>query len=333
MKKRLLALALSLTMLFSLSACGNKAEDGAKGNLKDVTFVLDWTPNTNHTGLYVAQEKGYFAEEGLNVKLIQPPEDGSATLVAAGGADFGIGYQDTIAPAWAKKDPLPVTAIAAVLQHNTSGILTPAERLVQRPKDLEGKTYATWDSPIEKAMLKYVVEKDGGDFSKVKLVPATVTDEPSAMRSGQVDALWVYYAAGGVACEVQKVPTNYFDFISFGPVFDYYTPMLIASNRLLEEDPELVKAFLRATSKGYTFAAEHPKEAADILLKLNPELDREYIEKSQEWLSPYYIAEAKKWGVFDRDRWNAFYQWLNEEKLIEMPIADDFGFTNAYLEE
>ena len=138
-------------------------------------------------------KKGYFEEAGLEVEIVQPPEDGAEALVASGKADFGVSFQDTMAPALAGENALPITAVAALVQHNTSGIISREGEGMDTPKGLEGKKYATWDAPVEKAMLKNVVESDGGDFSKVELVPSTVTDEVSALTSRSVDAIWIFY--------------------------------------------------------------------------------------------------------------------------------------------
>ena len=172
MKRRILALLMATMMVVIFVGCGNTSDTDREKDIKDiqkVTFVLDWTPNTNHTGLYVAQEKGYFEDAGIEVEIVQPPEGGAEMLVASGKADFGISFQDTMAPALVGDDALPITAVAAVLQHNTSGIISRKGEGMNTPKGMEGHTYATWNSPVELATLEQVVEKDGGDFSKVDL--------------------------------------------------------------------------------------------------------------------------------------------------------------------
>ena len=141
----------------------DKDSDKSKEKTK-ISFVLDWTPNTNHTGLYVAQEKGYFSDAGLEVEIVQPPEDGAEMLVGANKAQFGVSFQDSMLPAVAGDNAMPIEAVAAVVQHNTSGIISLKGKGMDKPKGLEGKKYATWDMPIEKATLKQVVEADGGDF-------------------------------------------------------------------------------------------------------------------------------------------------------------------------
>ncbi|MBY0759138.1 ABC transporter substrate-binding protein [Sellimonas caecigallum] len=333
MKKKILAMVLAGCMVFSMAACGSEQNNSQdkKEKKEKVTFVLDWTPNTNHTGLYVAQEKGYFDEEGLEVEIVQPPEDGADALVASGKAQFGISFQDTMAPGVTGEDAIPTTAVAAVVQHNTSGIISRKGEGMDRPKGLEGKKYATWDAPIEKAMMKNVVEADGGDFSKVELIPSTVTDEVSALKSKSVDAIWIFYAWAGIATEVAGLETDYFAFKDINPAFDYYTPVIIANNDFLKDEPETAKKFLNAVKKGYEDAIEDPKEAADILCEASPELDKDLVLASQEYLKDQYIADADSWGYIDPERWNSFYNWLNENGLTETEIPENTGFSNEYL--
>ena len=323
---KVLALILALSMLLSLTACGGKEEE-------TITFVLDWTPNTNHTGIYVALQKGWFEEAGLKVDVVQPPEGGSALLVASGKAQFAVTAQDSIAPALTGENAMPITAVAAILQHNTSGIVSRKGEGMDTPRGLEGHKYATWDSPVEKATIRQVMTADGGDFDKVVLIPSTVTDEVSALRSGDVDAIWIFYGWAGIACEVAGLPIDYFDFADFDPVLDFYTPIIVSNNDWLQNNPETARAFLSALSRGYEFAAENPREAADILMEAAPELksNQELVYRSQEYLAGEYIADAARWGEIDPDRWGGYFTWLNDNGLMETPLDPAAGFTNDYL--
>ncbi|MGM9521049.1 MAG: ABC transporter substrate-binding protein [Oscillospiraceae bacterium] len=331
--KGLAALLLALAMVMALGSCA-KSDDGKdSAELTDISFVLDWTPNTNHTGVYVALANGYYEEAGLNVTVVQPPDDGAEVLVASGKAQFGVSFQDTMSPALVGEDALPITAVAAVIQHNTSGIVSRAGEGMDRPKGLEGHKYATWDLDVEKATLKQVVEVDGGDFSKVELIPSTVTDEVSALQSKSVDAIWIFYGWAGVACEVAGLDIDYFAFSDIDPVFDYYTPVIIANNDFLADNPDAAKAFLAATAKGYEYAIENPEDAAQILMDQVPELkdSEELVVESQKYLAEEYKAEASQWGYIDPQRWNAFYNWLNDNGLSAEEIPENTGFTNDYL--
>lgn len=328
--KRCAAIVFILIMLLTMAACNQQPEQKEK-----ITFVLDWTPNTNHTGLYVALANGYFEEAGLEVEVVQPPEDGAEVLVASGKAQFGVSFQDSMAPGLAGEDPLPITAVATVIQHNTSGIVSRKGEGMDTPKGLEGHKYATWDLPVEKATIQRVMEADGGDFSKVELIPSTVTDEVSALQSKSVDAIWIFYAWAGIACDVAGLETDYFAFADMDPVFDFYTPVIISSNQYLQENPETAKAFLAALSKGYEYAIEHPKAAADLLMEAAPELkdSADLVYASQEYLAEEYVAESDRWGEFDAERWSAFYTWLNNNQLLEGTLDPDAGFSNDYLPE
>ena len=136
----------------------------------DVTVILDYVANTNHTGMYVALDKGYYEEAGLNVNIVEPTEGATATLVAVGKGDFGISYQEDVTVALASKDALPIKAIAAIIQHNTSGFVTYADKDIHSPKDFEGKTYAGWGGPGEEAVLKAVMTQAGADPSKLNRI-------------------------------------------------------------------------------------------------------------------------------------------------------------------
>lgn len=331
MKKRILAIVLAAAMAGALIGCADKGKDTEKK--EKITFVLDWTPNTNHTGIYVAQEKGYFEEAGLEVEIVQPPEDGAEVLVASGKAQFGVSFQDSMMPAITGADAMPIEAVAAILQHNTSGIVSRKGEGMDRPKGMESKKYATWDLDLEKATIKNVVEADGGDFSKIEMIPSTVTDEVSALESKSVDAIWIFYGWAGIACEVAGLETDYFAFKDINPALDFYTPVIIGNSDWMKENPDTAKAFLSAVQKGYEYAVESPDDAADILLKASPELDEELVKASQAYMKEQYIADAKQWGYIEPARWNAFYNWVNENGLSETEIPENTGFTNEYLEK
>ena len=335
MKKKIFALVLTLALAsLCMAGCGGSDTDTAaeKEDVTKITFVLDWTPNTNHTGIYVAQQMGYFKDAGLEVEVVQPPDDGAETMVGSGQAQFGVSFQDYMVPVLAGGEKsIPITAVAAILQHNVSGIMSAKGNGITSPKGMEGKTYATWDLPIEKAILKECVEQDGGDFDKVELIPETIDDEVSALKAEQVDSIWVFYGWAGINAEVQDFPIDYFAFKDIDDAFDYYSPVIIANDDFLEEQPEAAKAFLDAVSKGYEYAIENPEEAADILVEANPEVDPQLALASQKYLAEQYTAEADQWGVFDADRWNGFYQFINDKGLAEKEIPMDFGFTNDYL--
>ncbi|MCI8992723.1 MAG: ABC transporter substrate-binding protein [Eubacterium sp.] len=357
MKKKLISVLLCGVMAVSLAACsgggqesgntganGKEAEAsgeeagvngeraGANGELEKITFALDWAPNTNHTGLYVAENKGYFEEAGFDVEFVQANSGNGSELVGVGQAEFGVDFQDSLANTFASDNPVPVTAVAAIIQHNTSGIITLAENNIQSPKDLEGFHYATWESDVEQALMRYVVEADGGNFDNVILDPVTVDDAVAGLQSN-VDAVWIYYAWDGIRAELSDTDTNFFFFKDYCQDMDEYSPVVIANNDYLEANPERAKAFLGAVKKGYEYAMENPEDAAAILCEEVPELDKELILESQKWLADQYQADAPYWGYIDAKRWDACYRWLYEQKLIPKEIPSGYGCSNDYLSE
>ena len=316
----------------SLEQPSAPANAGEKtGGPTEITFALDYTPNTNHTGIYVAQEKGYFDEVGLKITIQQPPADGADALIGAGGAQMGVTYQDYIANSLSSSNPLPYTAVAAIIQHNLSGIMSREEDHIVRPRDLNDRTYATWNLPVEQATIRSVMESDGGDPSTLKMVPYEVDDEVSGLKAKMFDAVWAFEQWAVQNARVQNFACNYFAFTAIDQNFDYYTPVIAVNDGFAKENPDAVKAFLSATRKGYEFCVSNPDEAAEILLKAVPELDADLVKASQKFLAAKYIDDAEKWGVIDSARWQRFYTWLNNQQLLENKIDPSAGFTSEYL--
>ncbi len=330
--KYIFLISILILSVFMLTSCANETPSPDSNEQVKIDLVLDWTPNTNHTGLYVAQSKGFFEEQGIEIVIMQPPEGGAEAIVGGGGAEFGIGFQDYLAPNYASNTPMPITAVAAIIQHNTSGIISLKENGIDTPAKLSGHNYATWNMPIELAIIKKVVEDDGGNFEDISLIPSTVTDVITALQT-DIDSVWIYYAWDGIATKVKGLETNYLNFADYGKELDFYSPVLFVNDDYAESNPETVKRVLLAVKKGYEYAIENPEESAQILLEAAPELDPEIVLESQRWLADQYIADAPKWGYIDGERWDAFYGWLFENSLIEKEIPEGVGFTNEYLPE
>ena len=311
----------------SSDASSNSSSSSEKTAL---TFCLDYTPNTNHTGIYVAKNQGYFDEEGLDVTIVQPADGTAEGAIGTGQAQFGVSYQDYIAAAYDSGNT-GLTAIAAVIQHNTSGIMSRAEDNITRAKQMENHVYTTWDMSVEQATIKQIMESDGGDFSKLSMVAYSVDDEVAGLKANLFDCVWVYEGWAVQNAKVQGYDVNYFDFRAMDDVFDFYTPVLAANVEYAQANPDVVKAFLRAAKKGYEFAVEKPAEAAKILCQEVPELDSELVAASAEFLAGEYISEAESWGVIDSTRWANYFQWLNDNSLVENKLDVNSGYDTSYL--
>lgn len=307
-------------------ACGSTAPEESMS----VRLMLDWVPNTNHTGIFVARDKGYFEEVGLDVEIIEPGEVYPEAAVASGAAEFGISFQESVT--LARAEGAPIVSVAAVVQHNTSGFASLAPLNVTGPADFEGLRYGAWGSPSEVPTLKALMECSGADFDKLEMVTTGFSDSLALIAEKQVDLVWIYYGWQGVQAKEEGIDINvvmmkdYFDCVP-----DFYTPVVITSESHMEDRPKTVELLLEALSKGYTFAAENPDEAAGILLNAVPELDSELVKESQRWLSEYYIADATRWGEQRESVWQDYADWMVKNSIVTSPIAVKDAFTNQFL--
>jgi len=318
-----------------MTACGNDSNesgenDGAENDnsLKPVSFVLDWTPNTNHTGIYVAKENGYFEEQGLDVEILLPGEAGANQLIASGSADFGVSYQEGLTQA--RAEGLPVVSITAVLQHNTAGYASPVEKDITEPKDFEGKKFGAYGSDLEQAMMKTIMEQNGADFDQVDFITTGDSDFFVAVKR-DVDFSLVFQGWTGIEAELRDEPMNMVYLAEFSDQLDFYTPILATSEAMIENDPETVKAFVHAAVKGYEYAIEHPTESAAILLDHEPDLDPDLVNSSQEWISARYQDDADRFGIQEKARWENFAEFMLENEIIDEPLDVEKAFTNEFL--
>jgi ABC-type nitrate/sulfonate/bicarbonate transport system substrate-binding protein len=294
-----------------------------------VKLALDWTPNTNHTGIYVAQELGYFAEEGLQVEIVQPGPTTSIQLTGTGKVEFGVSMQEYVT--MARSQNVPVVSIAAVIQHNTSGFAALKEKNIQTALDFEHKRYGGWGSALEEAMIQTAMGVAGADFTTVTQVNIGMVDFTTAATRDLADFFWIFYGWEGIHAELEALDFTFIPLIDISDIFDYYTPIIISSEGLIDQNPDLVRRFLRALSKGYQYAIDAPVGAAEILLKHVPELDQELVRVSQAWLAGKYAEGAEIWGVQCHETWQRFMEWAVGSGLIETEIDVDRAFTNAFL--
>lgn len=342
MKKiiKLISIIVAVVVLSTtLAGCGiqnnamntdNKPTAEPTKKLTKVTVVLDWVPNTNHTGLYAAKELGYYKDEGLDVNIIQPGEAGATDMVAAGKADFAVSYQEQITYARTADTVVPIRAIAAIIQHNTSGFASPQAKNIKSPKDFENKIYGGWGSPIEEAILKGMMKKENADFGKVKMVNIGAADFFTSVQK-DVDFSWIFYGWDGVAAGVKDFPINFVRMTDVDKALDYYTPVLATSDSMISEKPELVKAFLSATSKGYEYAIDKPEAAVKLLLKNAPEVDSKIAIESQKYLAAEYKSDAPRWGEMKESVWKDFSDWMLTNGLIKKALDEKEAYTNEFL--
>ncbi|MCU1370424.1 MAG: transporter substrate-binding protein [Ilumatobacteraceae bacterium] len=332
------AAALAITCLAACSSdspsSGTGASTGSKGaseeGLRSFDVVLDWTPNTNHAGMYLAKANGWYEDAGLDVSFIEPGEAGSLQALAAGKADVAVSVQEELIPARAAG--LPVRSVAAILQHNTSSLVSLADDGIERPKDLEGKTYGGYGGQLEEALLDKLVSCDGGDPAEVRSVDVGEADYRIGLERDQYDAVWIFDGWDGIRLEQAGVDTSAISFIDHEDCIpDWYTPLLATSEEVEADRGDDLTAFMAATARGYEAAMDDPDSAAAALLDQAEDLDPELVGASAQYLSTRYADDPAAWGRQDAEVWDGFAAFLLEAGLIEKPIDVDAAWTNEYL--
>lgn len=297
-----------------------------------VTLILDWTPNTNHTGLYAAQALGYYDEANLDVSIQTPTDLLVEAVVVSGAAQFGISYQEFFT--YARADGQPLVSLAAIIQHNTSGFVTLHDQdPVSRPADLAGLRYGGFGQPqLETAILDQLITCDGGEAETVEYIDVGYVDTFELMQRDLIDTSWMYYAWSGLEGEQRGLEIDAVMLMDYpGCVPDYYTPILITSETLIEEQPDVVAAFVQATARGYAYAITNPAGAAEILIEAAPEVDPDLIQASAAWLAPQYQADALRWGQQAVEVWQGFSDFLVENGILAAGIDAEAAFTNEFL--
>ena len=330
--KKIVSLITTTLLTVSLvTGCSDKSsKKESDSDLQKITLVLDWTPNTNHTGLYVALDKGYYEEQGLDVEIVQPSNGSAPTIVATGKADFGVAYQEDITYAKTSEDPLPIKAIATIIQHNTSGFASPASKNIKTVKDFENKTYGGWGSESEKATLDAIMSNNDANYESVKIVDIGEDDFFTATK-GDIDIANIFEGWTGIEAKLRGEEINYIATKDLDERLDYYTPLLITNESIITENPDLAKKFLQATSKGYEYCVESPEESAKILLKYAPEINEDLAIESQKYLADKYIDDASRWGEMKDSVWDNYTNFMKEYKLINKDMKASDAYTNEFL--
>ena len=311
---------------------------GPAQSLTPVSLAFDWTPNTNHTGIYVALAQKLYEEEGIELKILPYSDSVSPdVLVNAGQVDVGISSTESITVDAASE--APVVSIAAIIAHNTSALAVLKSSGISRPAQLEGKIYGGYGAPFEEPVISTIIKNDGGTgaFKNVTLGVEAI----EALKSKRVDFAWIFLGWQGVEAKREGLPIVTFPIDAYG-IPDYSTPNIITSAETLEKKKDLLKRFMRATARGYEYARTHPRESAQMLIDAVPPgtfPDTGLVFESQEYLSPRYADQGEKWGVQSPESWHDYPKFMLDNKSVfdaeGSPVtAIDFDslYTNELLE-
>lgn len=304
-----------------------------------VQLALDWTPNTNHTGFYVAQEMGWYRDAAIDFQTIPYANASPETLVSAGTAQCGISTQEgaTFAIAAGARE----RSVMAILEHTATEIAVRDDGQITRPRELDGKLYAGFGLPQEEPELKAVIKADGG---KGQFRTATLdTAAYEALYSGRADFTITFSAWEGIEAQERGVKLKTFQFTDYG-MPDSYAVVLVCNNDWLTKNPDAAKRFLAATVKGFELATTDPDTAVAQLVKANPGVFDANPKLPVD--SARYLAQNKLYvdgsGAVGRqtvEQWSAFSGFLFDTGLMAGPdgkpltTKPDFStyFTNDYL--
>ena len=332
------AALLTVSLVAAAGLAGCATSDASDANT--IRFALDWTPNTNHTGLFVAQQEGYFADAGLNVEILPYNSTSPDTLIDSGNAEFGISFHSSAT--YARAAGAKVTSVMAPLQHWATGIGVRADRQdIRSPRDLDGRTYAGFGDAGEEATLRKVIENDGGtgDFDTVVLG----TSAYEAVYSGTADFTVSYFAWEGLEAERAGTPMTYFDYTDFG-FPDSYAIVVDGGDEWMAEHPEQARQFVQALQKGYQKAADDPDAGARDLIDANPGAfpDEDLVVESQRMLAKdYMLDENGRVGTQTLERWSGYSKFLFDAGVLAGPdgapltTEPDWStyFTDEYLDQ
>ncbi|HMR49474.1 MAG TPA: ABC transporter substrate-binding protein [Arachnia sp.] len=341
--RRRALIAVTVFVTAGLAACvGAEAADGAAAPGDDVTtvrFALDWTPNTNHTGLYVAMNKGYFADAGIDVEVVPYNSSGPDVLIDAGQAEFGVATQHDASVSMSAGADL--ISVLAVEQTWATEISVLADRDdIRSPADLDGKVYGGFGLAAEEIIVRGVIQGAGGKGEFDNVVLGTTAYE--ALYSGDVDFTEPYVAWEGIEAAHRGVALKSFAYTDYG-FPDSYQMLVLGNKTWLGEHPDVAAAFVGALARGYEDAVADPVEAATILQEENKDLltDLDFLIESQQLLAEkYMLDESGEFGRQTEKQWSELGAFLFGSGLLvdadgapraEQPDWATF-FTNEYLD-
>jgi ABC-type nitrate/sulfonate/bicarbonate transport system substrate-binding protein len=302
--------------------------------LTKVRMALEWTPNTDHIGLFVAQAKGFYTDARLDVEIMPFTDTSVGTLITSGVADFGISSQvSTITQRSAGVD---IRQVYAIVQTELGRlIIDGARKDIQRPRDLDGKTYGGFGGAWEGVMISAMIRNDGGEGKINTIVLGTSAYE--ALANGSIDFTLEIYTWEGIEAQLENRAIRRFRYADYG-IPDQQTLGIVSSDAYLAKNADAAKAFVQATRRGYDYSVDHPEEAAELLIKeANGALTNSALVKAslKELIDGHYLRSADgKSGVTDPAKWQAVGDFAFEHGILldgeGQPLKEKPDVTASY---
>lgn len=324
-----------------LGACSPASGEADPAEATQVSFALDWAPNTNHIGVYVADELGYFEEAGLEVEILPYASTPVPELVSAGAADFGIAGQAVVQ--MGRTAGLDVVSVYRITQSEVGELVVLADRDdITGPADLEGLVFGGFGSPLYQAMVRTMIEHDGGtgEFTEVILDSGAY----EALSTGSIDFTLSVSTWESINAELEQRPYKTFQYQDYG-MPELQAVGVVSSDAFMEAEPDTARAFVGALQRGYQYAADNPDEAAQILIDANPQTlgaSEELVRASVGVLAGegLFVADGVVTGSADPQVWEDYGTFMvhngilidpQGEVVTEAPDWSEY-YTNEFLE-
>ncbi len=296
-----------------------------------IKIALDWTFNTNHLAFIIAHEQGFYKNENIEIELLTPDLDNyqitPAKKVEKGQAHVALCPLESVLSYQTKSDPFPLIAIAALFNEDLSAIAC-KKGTAKRPKDLDGKSYASYDARYEDAIVRQMIKNDGG-HGTVRIVFPDKLGVWDTIMNGAVDSTWIFTNWEALEAEENGEKLELFKMGDYGIPYSY-SPVISANQTHVLENKQLYIDFLKATAQGAAFAKANPEQSAQILKEYVPKDCQIDLLKSIE-LTNDVVPESSDWGRMDNDNINRFLNWLYEHGLSKSDIETSRLFTNELL--
>ena len=285
--------------------------------MTQLTIALDWTPNINHIGFFVAQELGYYQHHDLAVQIIDPSMDGyqstPAKNVETGLAHLALAPMESVISYRTKSTPFDLIAVAALLQEDLSAIVVRDDAGIQSPKDLDGRTYASYKARYEDEIVRQMIQNDGGK-GEIHIEYPQKLGIWNTILKGQSDATWIFMNWEGVEAMAENVPLRYFKMSDYHVPYSYST-VVVAEEKAIQNHKEAYTSFLSATREGYMHSRQHPEESIHVLKKYVPEHDQHIDLRMALNLSAPAFGTPGTWGHMKEENVQTFLDWLYKRQI------------------
>lgn len=291
--------------------------------MQKLTIALDWTPNINHIGFFVAKNKGFYAQADLEIELLDPSQDNYKTTpakkVELGQADFALCPTESIISYRTKLNSFPLIAIAAVLQSDLSAIVVKKESGINSPKDLDGKIYSSYKARYEDGIVREMIKNDGGEGNLEIIYPDKLGIWNTLLEQ-KAHATWIFLNWEGVEVEKTQHEFNYFKLKDYGIPYSY-SPVIATNENLIDDNLQAYQDFLKATKKGFLSCIENPTEAIQILKNELPEKDKTIDLNSALEITSRHFGNTDNWGIIKKENLQDFLDWIKETGLENADIS------------